>query len=61
MNLKNINDTIHILRKYESEFDWSTLSKWFAARPRLIPIIAALAHYLEQANMTKYRIFIKIE
>ena len=51
MNLKNINDTIHILRKYESEFDWSTLSKWFAASPHLVPIIAALMHYLEQANL----------
>ena len=51
INLKNINDTIHILRKYESAFDWPTLSKWLAASPHLYPIIAALLHYLEQANL----------
>ena len=51
INLKNINDTIHILRKYESAFDWPTLSKWFAASPHLYPIIDALLHYLEQANL----------
>lgn len=53
VNLKNINDVIHILRKYESEFDWSTLSKWFAASPHLIPITAALLHYLEQADVVR--------
>ena len=51
VNLKNINDTIHILRKYESEFDWSTLSRWFAASPHLFPINTALLHYLEQADI----------
>jgi hypothetical protein len=51
LNLKNINDTIHILRKYESEFDWPTLSKWFAASPHLFPITAALLDYLEQADI----------
>ena len=53
LNLKNINDTIHSLRKYESEFDWPILSKWFAASPHLYPIIAALLHYLEQADILK--------
>ena len=51
VNMKNINDTIHILRKYESTFDWPTLSKWFAASPHLYPITAALLHYLEQADL----------
>jgi hypothetical protein len=51
VNLKNINDTIHILRKYESEFDWPTLSRWFAASPHLFPITATLLHYLEQADI----------
>ena len=51
VNLKNINDTIHILRKYDSEFDWSTVSKWFAASPHLVPITTALMHYLVQANL----------
>ena len=51
VNLTSINDTIHILRKYESEFDWSTLSKWFSASPHLFPITAALLHYLEQADI----------
>jgi hypothetical protein len=37
--------------KYESEFDWSTLSKWFSASPHLFPITAALLHYLEQADI----------
>jgi hypothetical protein len=51
VNLTNINDTICILKKYESDFDWSTLSKWFAASPHLFPITAALLHYLEQADI----------
>jgi hypothetical protein len=51
VNLKNINDTIHILRKYESEFDWPTLSRWLAASPHLFPIIVVLLHYLEQADI----------
>ena len=51
VNLTSINDTIHILRKYESDFDWSTLSKWFSASPHLFPITAALLHYLEQADI----------
>lgn len=51
VNLKNINDTIHILRKYESELNWSTLSTWFAANPHLLPIIFALLHYLEQVDL----------
>ena len=51
VNLASINDTIHILRKYESEFDWSTLSKWFADSPHLFPITAPLLHYLEQAEL----------
>ncbi len=51
VNLASINDTIHILGKYESEFDWSTLSKWFAASPHLFPITAPLLHYLEQAEL----------
>ena len=51
VNLTNINDTIYILKKYESEFDWSTLSRWFAASPHLIPITTALLHYLEQADL----------
>ena len=51
VNLKNINDTIHILRKYQSEFDWPTLSRWFAASPHLFPITTALLHYLEQADI----------
>lgn len=51
VNLKNINDMIHILRKYDSKFDWSRLSEWFAASPHLVPITAALMHYLEQANL----------
>jgi len=51
VNLRNINDTIHILRKYESEFDWSTLSRWFAASPHLFPISTALLHYLEQVDI----------
>ena len=51
VNLKNINDIIHILKKYESEFDWPTLSKWFAASPHLFPITAALLDYLEQADI----------
>ena len=51
VNLTNINDTIHILRKYNSEFDWPTLSKWFAASPHLYPITAALLDYLEQADI----------
>jgi len=51
VNLKNINDTIHILRKYQPEFDWPTLSRWFAASPHLFPITAALLHYLEQADI----------
>ena len=52
-NLASINDVIHILRKYESEFDWSILSKWFAANPHLYPIIVALLHYLEQADIVR--------
>jgi hypothetical protein len=50
-NLKNINDIIHILGKYESGFDWPKLSKWFAASPHLCPITYALLHYLEQADI----------
>lgn len=51
VNLKNINDIIHILRRYESEFDWPTLSNWFAASPHLFPIITALLHYLEHTDI----------
>ena len=50
-NLKNINDTIHILTKYESAFDWVTLSMWFADNPHLAPIIAALLNYLQQVGL----------
>jgi hypothetical protein len=53
VNLKNINDVIHILRKYESDFDWPTLTNWFAASPSLIPITVALLHYLEQADIVR--------
>ena len=51
-NLKNINDTIHILTKYESAFDWATLSNWFANNPHLPPIIAPLLNYLQQVGLT---------
>ncbi len=51
VKLTSINDIIHILKKYESEFDWPTLSRWFAASPHLFPITAALLHYLEQADI----------
>lgn len=51
VNLTNINDTIHILKKYESVLDWTTLSTWFAASPHLFPTTAALLHYLEQADI----------
>lgn len=51
VNLKNINDIIHILKKYESQFDWPVLSHWFASNPHLYPVTAALLHYLEQANI----------
>jgi hypothetical protein len=51
LNLKNINDIIYILRKYEPVFDWPKLSKWFAASPHLFPITYALLHYLEQADI----------
>jgi len=51
LNLKGINDTIHILKKYEPEFDWPTLSRWFAASPHLFPITTALLHYLERADI----------
>lgn len=50
-NLTNINDVIHILKKYESEFDWPTLSRWISASPYLIPITVALLHFLEQADI----------
>ncbi|MDB4409446.1 nucleotidyltransferase family protein [Gammaproteobacteria bacterium] len=51
VKLTSINDTIHILKKYQSEFDWPTLCRWFAASPHLFPITAALLHYLEQADI----------
>ena len=51
VKLTSINDTIHILKQYELEFDWATLSNWFAASPHLFPTAAALLHYLEQANI----------
>jgi len=51
IKLTSINDTIHILKKYESEFDWPTLSRWFSSSPHLLPIAAALLHYLEQADI----------
>jgi hypothetical protein len=49
INLTGINDVIHILRKYEYDFDWLTISTWIAANPHLGPIITALLYYLEQA------------
>ena len=30
INLTSVNDIIHILKKYESTFNWQTLSKWIA-------------------------------
>ena len=51
INLTGINDVIHIVRKYESEFDWRTMSRWIVANPHLVPIITALIHYLEQADI----------
>jgi hypothetical protein len=51
INLTGINDAIHILRKYESQFDWVAMRRWFAANPHLVPIITALVHYLEQAGL----------
>ena len=50
-NLKNINDTIHILRKYDSAFDWATLSMWFAANPHLAPLVAPLLNYLQRVEL----------
>jgi hypothetical protein len=50
-NLTSINDAIHILRKYESELDWSTLSGWFASKPWLYANFAVLMNYLEQADV----------
>ena len=51
VKLTSINDTIHILKKYEPELDWPTLLRWFAASPHLLPITVALLHYLEQADI----------
>jgi hypothetical protein len=51
INLTGINDAIHILTKYESKFDWPTMSRWISANPHLVPIITALMHYLEQAGI----------
>lgn len=51
INLTGINDAIHILRTYEQQFDWPTISGWIAASPHLVPIISALMHYLEQAGI----------
>ena len=51
VNLTSINDAIHILRKYQSQFDWLTMSEWIAANPHLDPIIKALLFYLEQAGI----------
>lgn len=51
INLTSVNDIIHILKKYESTFNWQTLSKWIAISPHLLPIIVALMLYLEQAGV----------
>jgi hypothetical protein len=51
VNLTNINDTIHILKKYESVLHWPRLSDWFAVSPHLFPTTVALLTYLEQADI----------
>ena len=51
INIKNINDLIHILRKHETSFDWPVLTHWFEKNPHLVPITSALIQYLEQADL----------
>ena len=51
VNLTNINDTIHILRRNESELNWSTLAGWLAANPWLYGNITALMTYLEKTDI----------
>lgn len=53
VNLKNINDIIHILNLYQARFDWAIISAWYKANPHLFSITTALLHYLEQANILK--------
>lgn len=51
VNLTSINDTIHILRRYESELNWSMLAGWIAANPWIYANIASLLNYLDQADI----------
>lgn len=51
INLKNINDTIHILAEHQSTFDWLLLKKWLTISPRLTPVISSLLQYLEAAQL----------
>lgn len=51
VNMMNINDMVHILRKYQATFDWTVLSRWFADSPHLVLIIAPLLRYLERADI----------
>ena len=51
VNLTSINDTIHILRRHQSDMNWSTLEGWIAGSPRIYPNIAALTSYLDQADI----------
>ena len=51
VNLTSINDTIHILRRHQSDMNWSTLEGWIAGSPRIYPNIAALVNYLEQMDI----------
>lgn len=51
VNLTSINDTIHIIRRYENELNWSVLAGWLATNPNLYPSVAALTTYLEQSDI----------
>ena len=51
VNIKNINDLIHILKKYESDFDWPVLKQWFRNSPHLMPIWMALSKYLDATGI----------
>ena len=51
VNLKNINDVVHILTSHEKDFDEQLLAGWFAESPHLYPITLALLNYLQQSNV----------
>ena len=51
LHLTSVNDVVHIIRRYEKDFDWTLLERWLSENPWLFPTMLALTTYISRSEI----------